>query len=327
MKQPAFSKDVEAALDRYTVPSLPHGFTDRLMARLAAGDLPKDVQIEPVTAPRRRTKGFAGPWVRSGRILGSAALFGLVTAAAAASGFLGDPVYIPVVSDVMARAELVAPINRESEKSAITHKQEPAAKSLAVTPADPKDANATETEPPASKGKEAVKALITQLRNDPDYRSLPRKHRVALARAETLELIRAGVVTRPELRQIVQEMRAEARPVIRQRIEEAAARRQAQLPARPQPDSLPASSAPRRVDKAVLVNPSQPEATTSIAGSNQEIVKAAPTTAEPAINREQVKRLRERYRDATPEQRARIRRAIRERTGEPKSDRPVEEQP
>lgn len=316
MSQPAFSPAVEAALNRYTVTALPAGFSDRLLARLAAGDLPAATQDVAVPAPRRRTKGFSGPWARSGRILGSTALFGLVTAAAAASGLLGDPVYIPGVSEVLAKAEIIAPVEAKQANA-----PKLAAKQLAVV-AEPDTA-----ETPPATGKDAVKALVTQLRSDPEYRALPRKERVAIARAEAIELVRSGTVTGPELRQAVREMRAEARPIIRARVEEAVARRRAETTIERAPERLkPEASEPVQTLQPqpdnVAVEPEAPKLAA-------DTVTAEPAPAEePAATREErIEDLRERYKTATPEQRARIRQRIRERTAARGAAKPVRQRP
>lgn len=316
MTQPAFSPAVEVALNRYTVSALPAGFSDRLLARLATGDLPAVAEDVAVPASRRRTKGFSGPWARSGRILGSTALFGLVTAAAAASGLLGDPVYIPGVSEVLAKAEIIAPVGAKQASAT-----KPVEKQLAVT-------SATDTaEMPPAMGKEAVKALVTQLRNDPEYRALPRKERVAIARAEAIELVRSGTVTGPELRQAIREMRAEARPIIRARVREVVARRQAETtieraPERRKPETAePVQTPQSQADNA----PIEPEAPKLAA----ETVAAEPVPVEePAATREErIDELRERYKTATPEQRARIRQRIRERTAQRGAAKPVRQRP
>jgi hypothetical protein len=316
VSQPAFSPAVEAALDRYTISALPAGFSDRLLARLAAGDLPTAAHDVAAPEPRRRAKGFSGPWARSGRILGSTVLFGLVTAAAAASGLLGDPVYIPGVSEVLAKAEIIAPI--EAKQASATKSVD---KQLAAT-------STTETaEIPPATGKEAVKALVTQLRSDPEYRALPRKERVAIARAEAIELVRSGTVTGPELRQAIREMRAEARPIIRAHVQEVVARRRAETTMERAPERLkPEASEPVQALQPqpdnVAVEPEAPKLAA-------DTVTAEPAPAEePAATREErIEDLRERYKTATPEQRARIRQRIRERTAQRGAAKPVRQRP
>ena len=113
MSEPAFPPNVSAALDRLTVPPLPQGFGNRLIARIEAGDLPHvatDV-AQHLSSPRRRFGGSG--WRRSGGIVAIAATFSLATATAAASGFFGEPIYVPVVSDALAKADLVELPKRE----------------------------------------------------------------------------------------------------------------------------------------------------------------------------------------------------------------------
>ena len=38
MAQPAFSREMEKALDAYAVPPVPQGLSDRLITRIASGD-------------------------------------------------------------------------------------------------------------------------------------------------------------------------------------------------------------------------------------------------------------------------------------------------
>jgi hypothetical protein len=270
--QPEFSAAEKAALDRYSLAPLPDGFSDRLLARLAAGDLPAISDIGGGPAPSRRTRGFSGPWARSGRIVGSTALFGMVAAAAAASGILGEPVYIPVVSEALARADIIAPVKPEKAKP----------KQLAA-PKLPETVKAENPIVVPAKGTGAVKATLKQLRADPEFRALPPKQRRAIARAEMIELLRSGAVTRQEMQQAMDEMREEARPIIRARIEAQAARERAAETGNPLPPSADKNPAP---------------------SSDAKAERAA-----------QAAELRERYRQATPEQRAEIRKRIRERIG------------
>ena len=287
MTQFAFSLGVEAALNRYTVAALPEGFSDRLMARLEAGGLFEIASTHSAPIPPRRTKGFSGPWARSGKILGSTALFGLVTAAAAASGLLGEPIYVPGVSEVLAKAEIITP--NQIAKAV--------AKPVQVTNTKkPVETAVPAVEPP--KGKDAVKALVAQLRDDPEYRALPRKAQIAIARAEAVELVRSGAISGPELREAVREMRAEARPVIKAKIDEVVARRRVENSG---------SEMPKR--------PPAPKAEVKPGPDGQNVKSNIATPAATKANNDRIRALRERYRNASPEERAVIRQRIRERAG------------
>jgi hypothetical protein len=304
VNQPAFSSAVEAALNRYTVAALPVGFSDRLLGRLAAGALPEVATDGPISAPRRRSKGFSSAWARSGRILGSTALFGLVTAAAAASGLLGDPVYIPGVSEALAKAEIIAPVQPQKKPTP-----------KLATPKAPISAEKPVEEVTPTTGKEAVKALVTQLRRDPEYRALPRKQRVAIARAEAIELVRSGAVTGPQLRQAIREMRAEARPVVRAKVEEAVAQRRAEKMAQRRGEKgkrMPSGNATAEPNPDLAMETEMGAAVPKVDVATEEPAANAETNL---ARKERIEELRERYRTATPEQRARIRQRIRERTG------------
>jgi hypothetical protein len=215
MTDPAFPPHIAVALDRLTVPPLPQGFGDRLAARIAAGDLPvESSSITPPLAPARRRFGSAG-WRRSGRIVTVVAAFGIATATAAASGFFGEPVYVPMVSDALAKAKLVELPQKDIPKP----KAKPAVVSKDIAPAQP------ETGPTPS-GRQAVRALYQRLRTDPEFRALPRQERLAIARQEIETMLEKGEVTLPELRRALAEHRLLQNPAIRRKIGRELARRE-----------------------------------------------------------------------------------------------------
>lgn len=197
MSQAVFPLHVTQALDQLTVPVLPSGFANRLAARIASGDLPKEKSSAlPIL---RKPAGTTG-WRRSGRILLAAATFGLATATAAAAGIFGDPVYIPVVSQALARAQIVEipsemPIAEKLAKAGKT-RAEPV--TLPITP--------------QASGKDAVLALINRLRADPSYRDLSRKERMDHVRIEIDQLLVEGRVQKADVKaawaQLVTERKA-----------------------------------------------------------------------------------------------------------------------
>ncbi|MBP6379122.1 MAG: hypothetical protein KA312_01760 [Sphingorhabdus sp.] len=212
MTEPAFPPHIAAALDRLTVPPVPTGFGERLAARIAAGDLPAESSSIAPPLPSARRRFGSTSWRRSGRVVIVVAAFGIATATAAASGFFGEPVYVPVVSDALAKAKLV-------ELPARTAK--PAPKAVAASEVDTKAA-----EVPKATGREAVRSLYDRLRADPEYLTLPRRERVAIARQEIRTLLQSGAVTLPELRQALAEHRTAIRPALKQRIERQIVRRE-----------------------------------------------------------------------------------------------------
>lgn len=100
-----FSPSMRLALDAYRVPALPEGFADRVVARALA-------ESRQRAAPPVRTTR----WRRTGRIVTGAALAGLLTATAAAAGWFGKPVYVPVISEIIER---IAPKRAEAVQPAL----------------------------------------------------------------------------------------------------------------------------------------------------------------------------------------------------------------
>ena len=193
MSEAAFPAHIAAALDRLTVPALPSGFAERLLARIAAGALPAEAigDLPPLPAPRRAITG-ARRWLRPGRIVVGVMLVGITTATAAASGVFGEPVYVPVVSEALAKVDLVA-----------IPKQKP------VRKVAPPVAQTAVKEQAAVTGTEAVHQLYDRLRADKQFRALPPRERAVVARKELDAMLRAGTIKPGEIRQALYEMREE----------------------------------------------------------------------------------------------------------------------
>lgn len=197
MSEPAFPPAVAAALDRLTVPSLPKGFNDRLIARIAANDLPDEITAPLPPMPQRRRGLVAGlGWRRGGRIVASVAALGLATATAAASGVFGDPVYVPVVSDALAKANLVTLPERPV-------RAEPAKRQSKVI--------SEGTAPSSTKvdGITAARNLARSKWQDPEFRNLPKAERQAAMREAVRQAIENGEFTQEDLRAAMAEARAE----------------------------------------------------------------------------------------------------------------------
>jgi hypothetical protein len=292
MSEPAFPPNIAAALNRLTVPPLPDGFADRLAARVEAGDLPALTDRSPPPLPSPRRRFDSGGWRRTARVVGVASAFGLATATAAASGFFGKPVYVPVVSETLAKADLVAlPKRAETPKPAVPRKEPEAA--------------ASQTEKPvaASTGKAAVHELYAKLRTDPGFKALPRRERIMQARQEIRQMLRDGTMTRPELREAIGEIRAAQKPQVRAKID---------------------AEVQRRIDNGTL----RPEVAEKIKDARAKIDAAAqnrpaPTPEQRAQRREAFRRmpadqqarlreLRQQLRTAPPAEKPAIRRQIRE---------------
>jgi hypothetical protein len=294
MTEPAFPPHVAAALDRLTVPPLPKGFAERLAARIEAGNLPADADaaLPPLPSPRLSRMRQVG-WRRGGRIVASIAALGLATATAAASGFFGQPVYVPVVSETLAKAELVPLPERQEKPKAAPPKAE--AKMAVSEPAKPK------TVEPLT-GKAAVRDFYTKLRADPEFKALSREEKAAKTKAQVQQMLRDGVMTRAELREAMAEINSEKKAVRREKID---------------------AEVKRRIDNGTI----KPEAAEQIARYRERVDAAAQARKAPdpekqaarreairqmpAEQRERLKELREQLRNAPPAEKPAIRREIR----------------
>jgi polyhydroxyalkanoate synthesis regulator phasin len=208
MAEPAFSPEIEKALDAYAVPPVPAGLSDRLMARIVSGD--NGVNVTAVALPASRMRR-ASPWRRTGRIIGIVGTFSLATATAAAAGVFGNPVYVPGVSEALVQAKIV-----EAPAPAIKHKGRMVAEPKAVTPAPA---------PPSATGSAAVVSRVTELRNDPEYAKLPPRERLKIAGKEVREMVRSGEASRQDVRAAVRELAQDADPATKEAWRKAAADR------------------------------------------------------------------------------------------------------
>ena len=285
MADPAFSSEIEKALNAYTVPPVPPGLSDRLMARIAGGDT--GVNVAGVALPTSRTRR-ASPWRRSGRIIGIVGTFSLATATAAAAGFFGDPVYVPGVSEALVRAKIVeAPA--------------PVAKPKVQVLAETKAVEILAADQPQATGSAAVVDRVTDLRNDPEFAKLTPRERLVVARKEVRQMVRSGEASRQDVRTAVRELAQNADPATKEAWRKAAAeRRDRRLERR---DQLASPAEPQIVTEPQAMD-SEPALTANDMLSALETAKLSPERAEAS---------RERYRTATPEQRAALRAALRER--------------
>jgi hypothetical protein len=282
MTEADFPPHIRAALDRYTVPPPPDGFAERLLARAAAGDTSTIAPILPITRPHR---SIGGRWRRSGIIVGSVGLFGMVTASAAATGLFGNPVYVPVVSEALAQAN-IAPVAPKRVKIAKPEVVKTVTAKASALPPSP---------PPAMKAERIAEARdqIRAMWKDPAFRRLPKQQRRAEAKAALREAMAAGDFNKDELIQTLRDLRAERRE---QRAQRKSARGVAGIPQHP-------ARTPRQQRKADA-RPTDPVATP----------ESAPVTDAPAQQpRPGIQRLRERLQSATPEERAALRTEIQAR--------------
>jgi len=292
MTEPAFSPEMEKALNSYAVPPAPSGFSDRLMARIASGDTGTAATALPELPARRRTPS---PWRRTSRIVGSVALFSLATATAAAAGVFGHPVYLPGITEALVKAEIVdAPA--------------PAPKPLPVRVAaqsmEPDVATPVQTE--AAQGSAAVISRLTELREDPRFAELTPKQKLAVAGREVRTMVRSGEITRQEARTAVRDMARNADPATKAAMRKAIAERREQRLERRKSvatTTLAASPEPLEVTAPVATEEQGAAVTT----------EPLPALAAGKLTEEQADAVRERLRTASPEQRAALRNALRER--------------
>ena len=200
MAEPELSPEIRKALDSYTVPPLPTGFSDRLVSRIEAIDTSSEVLATGFAHRFRRNGAGGSGWYRSSRIISSIAFLSLATATAAAAGFFGNPVYVPGVSEVLAKAELV-PTPRYAW---------PVKPEALVVEAIDAAVEATPTVP--ANGTEAVVSRIQQLRKDPNFDNLAPRHKFVLARKEVGTMVRSGDATLQEARSAVRQLMRSADP-------------------------------------------------------------------------------------------------------------------
>lgn len=208
MTEPAFSSEINKALDAYAVPPLPKGFSNQLMARIASGDTGAIDADAPLPSPRQRS---TSPWRRTSRIVGSVALFSLATATAAAAGVFGRPVYVPGVSEALVEAKIV-----EAPAPAIKPKVRMIAEPKAITP--------TSTTPPAT-GSAAIVSRVTELRADPEYAKLPPRERLKIVGKEVRQMVSSGEASRQDVRAAVRDLAQDADPATKEAWRKAAAAR------------------------------------------------------------------------------------------------------
>lgn len=271
MAEPAFPPGVRHALDSYTVPPLPPGFSDRLMARISTGETGSAMPLPPV---RRRP---SSPWRRGGRIVGSVVLLSLATATAAAAGVFGGRVYVPMISEALVQTKVIAEAPmRKPHAQLAKHRPAP----LPVAAAG--EAAAGDAAPG---GSAAIVGTVAALRADPAFNALPPRERIAVARREVSALVRSGEATRQDVRTAARELVREADPATKAAWRKAAAERRQQRLA-------------RRAEAQIA--PNSP-ATTETATDTLAVAPPADVVS-PSLEPPQT--LRERLRSAPPEQRA-----------------------
>ncbi|MFN3452264.1 MAG: hypothetical protein ACK4ZE_08905 [Sphingorhabdus sp.] len=213
MTEPAFSPDVSKALDSYTVPPVPSGFSDRLMARVLSGDTGEVVAPAPIPTQKRRSNS---PWRRTSRIVGAVAMFSLATATAAAAGIFGKPVYMPGITEALVEAKIV-----QTPKPVARPQARAVAEIPAVDPAAPRALTTTT-------GSAAIVSKVTELRNDAEYAKLAPREKLRVAGKEVRQMVKSGEASRQDVRAAVRELAQDADPAAKEAWRKAAANRRAQ---------------------------------------------------------------------------------------------------
>jgi hypothetical protein len=273
MNEAVFPLHVSQALDRLSVPKLPAGFSDRILARIAADDLPYEAGVEDIALPVLRRPVGTNGWRRSGQIIFAVTAFGLATATAAAAGVFGDPVYIPVVSQALAKAQIV---EMPTEK--------PVVKKVTAVHKTPDDTIALSVKPEAS-GKDKVIALIAEIRADPVYRNLPRNERREHAKAEIAKLLADGTVQNADVKAAWAQLATERNAADNARIEQ----------------GLPVPKR-RIIEAKQRAKPLTPEQKEKVREAVKQLTEA---------QRAELQALRQRRREATPQERRAVQGEIR----------------
>jgi hypothetical protein len=278
MSDAAFPSHITAALDQLSPPPLPRGFADRLVARIEAGDLPANAEqgSPPLPLSRRHATGV---WRRSGRLGMAVAALGI----AAASGAFGDPIYVPVVSETLAKAKFVELPSKVAAAPKVESKtiEAPAlASDIAQIPeADP------------IKARQALRDLHQRLRANPEFRRLPPDERRAMARQEVRGMIDRGEISIDDLKASAAAMQARRAAVIEARRNSIAERRVT--------SAQPSSS---------LIDPTpRPRPDPERVAARQAAWQAIPVDAQ-----QRLRELRAQLRDAPPAERPAIRREMRQ---------------
>lgn len=297
MAEPAFSVAIERALDSYVVPPIPAGFSDRLMARIASGE-----SVAVAAQPRQGWSRRASPWRRTSRILGSLALLSVGAVAAAAAGVFGEPVYMPGISEALIKAHIVAapePVPPTKPRYYVQQRLDAGEGSAAAMP-------------PLT-GSAAIVDRVTRLRTNSEFTKLAPRQRMAATVKEVRQMVRTGEVTRHDARTAVRALAQSADPQTRAEWRKMVAMRREKRLA-----DLSANRA-KPVTEAVLaphmttVPSSQPDlpaaAKDMVTGGDIDLS----SIDAPKLTPERTTALRERFRDASPEQRAAMKAALRER--------------
>ncbi len=331
----AFSPAMRTALNQYDVPALPNGFADRLVARVEAEATAKPaVHIDSM--PRHRSS--SNPWRRAGRWIGSVATVGLMSATAAAMGLLGEPVEVPVISDIARTLDIVA----EPEPAAIpiARKANAAASEIAGQVLET-EADAGEDQ--LSEGQKNAQNMLERVTDAPRFKQLRPRQKAVVLRAASRKLIRSGQATPEELRSAVKQVRTERQASgtaargqrIREKIQNATPAQKEKLLERiealpPERQSLAkerlagilAGEQAGSAEPSALASPeaesetsgtidtAEPIETADIAPSeaitDDSTASAASAPAIP-VARPRLEQLRDRYQQATPAERARMR--------------------
>lgn len=212
-----FSPAMRLALDAYRVPPLPEGFAERVVARALA----ESRQRAPSAARTAR-------WRRPRRIFAGVLLAGLLSATAAAAGWLGKPVYVPVISELIERVKPAEnhlaksrALSRPAAAPAVPASPEPIEAPVDLAPAPvparpsmPDPALSPATAPTAVPAPVAIERAIVAPAPDQVERAELRREALSLAPQRTADAV--PLAERPTLaRRIEPDQVAAVEPAVR----------------------------------------------------------------------------------------------------------------
>lgn len=264
MSDPEFDPKLRAALDRFTVPPLSEGFADRVTAAALARSQPQSAQpqsaqpqsAQPQPAPPPQSRAFwrdrRGGWTRTTKLGIGAIALGAMTAAAAATGMLGDfarsvPVIGPVIASIAPAPKAKPPKPKpapQPERQAASHKAAVDDAGGALAPVPPPVLPATPREQVRERIAQRIVHRIEQREARREAMGLPPRP------APTAEEIRQRIARLPPAKRAalikrIRRLPPEDRAAILERVREIRGERAgaASIPAAPQADD-PAAAAP-----------------------------------------------------------------------------------
>lgn len=316
-----FSSAMSMALDHFDVPALPDGFANRLVARAKA-----EAAVARMATPQRR---MSNPWKRASRIIGSISTVGFLSATAAAMGAFGEPVEIPVISDVVRELNFVHETGPVLRVAAATTEA-----AVNRTAELVKDTDTTGTD-------NVAKQTLERVFEHPRFDGLKSRQKLNIVKREAKRLVGSGTASREDVKSTLIDIRQDRRgfdqtggtqniaavSTLKQRIANATPEQKAKLR-----DRLEAMPADRReaiqeqlgrgdiaadtkpaADVIDMTRPPAIQATDNPEPLGTPAAPAQPLPTVRAVRQERIDQLKERIGMAMPEQRATMREQLQQR--------------